>query len=65
MRIYKTTAINQAGKQTKWATSLDGAASNRSELTKAGYRRDEVKTEPVEYQSTKAGTIDMLNTHAN
>lgn len=64
MKLQKITANNSGiGRQRRFASSLDGAATARRELTKQGYKREDLKTEEIEVSPTKAGILAALNEH--
>ena len=65
MRLYKTSAHREDdAAATRWSTSKDGAAHDRAELTKAGYKRGDMGTEEIDFTPTKVGTVEMLNKYA-
>lgn len=67
MKFQKITALKIGNDRflpvRRFASSLDGAATARRELTKQGYKREELTTEEIEVQPTKAGILDALNKH--
>lgn len=61
MRLYKTTASNGDGIQTRWAGSQAEAATNRKAFVGMGFKRAEVETEEVEVPTNKTGLLEFLN----
>jgi hypothetical protein len=61
MTLYKTKYMDGRGElKAKWAGSLALASKDRTQLKRDGH--SEIETEPVDFNTNKAGIIELLNT---